>query len=274
MPDQRTDAAEGTGSADSSRSIETAGMRLAAVRGRIDDALRRAGRPTGSVRLVGVSKTQPLDLVRSIAAAGLEDLGENRVDALLERATAVPGVRWHLVGRLQRNKVREVVGRSVLLHGVDRAELVDALDARARSNGVVQAVLIQVNVGDDPAKGGCDLAEAEGLVAYARQRAGLRVEGLMTVPPLPPPGADPSAAARPWFAALREVRDRLGAAPPPGSVPGATPDGALHLSMGMSDDLEAAVEEGATMVRIGTALFGARPAAAPTPHVHEPEEVR
>lgn len=269
--DEGADGADGRSGPDPS-DLESASIRLAAVRARIDAAAARAGRLPGSVRLIGVTKTQPATLVRAIAAAGLEDLAENRVDALVDRVRELPQVRWHLIGRLQRNKVRDVVGRTVLVHGVDRRDLVDALDRRALVAGLVQGVLIQVNVGDDPAKGGCDLAEAEGLVSYARTRAGLRVEGLMTVPPLPAPGKAPTLAARPHFATLRALRDRLGSEPPPGTPPGATPEGALHLSMGMSDDLEAAVEEGATMVRVGTALFGARASVARTPQA--PEEVR
>ena len=165
----------------------------------------------------------------------------------------MPAARWHLVGRLQRNKVRDVVGRGWLLHAVDRRPLVDAIAARAEALGVVQDVLVQVNVGADPATAGCDPADLEGLVTYAAARPGLRVRGLMTVPPLPPPGEDPGVAAAPRFARLRSARDALRDRVP-----------ALEeLSMGMSEDLEAAVREGATMVRVGTALFGARPEVRP-----------
>ncbi|MGA0830639.1 MAG: YggS family pyridoxal phosphate-dependent enzyme [Nitriliruptoraceae bacterium] len=222
--------------------------RIAAVRARVDAAARAAGRRPEDVRLIGVTKTHPVEVAVAAVAAGLTDLGENRTSELVAKAAAVPDVRWHLVGRLQRNKVRDVVGHDWLLHGVDRPALVEAIAARAEALGAVQDVLLQVNVAGDPAKAGCDLTDLEGLLTYAAGRAGLRVVGLMTVPPLPPPGQDPGAAAAPWFARLRGARDALRERFP----------GLEELSMGMSDDLEAAVGEGATMVRIGTALFGAR----------------
>ncbi len=221
--------------------------RLATVRARIDTAARAAGRDPATVRLIGVTKTHPIATAEAALAAGLSDLAENRVDALVTKAAVVPA-RWHLVGRLQRNKVRDVVGRAALVHSVDRRSLVDVLDQRARAQGCVQDVLVQVNVGEDPAKGGCDLADVADLVTYAAGAAGVRVVGLMTVPPLPGDGVTHGDAARPHFRALREARDTLR-----GTFPEVE-----ELSMGMSADLEAAVAEGATMVRIGSALFGPR----------------
>ena len=156
-----------------------------------------------------------------------------------------PGTSW---ASLQRRKARDLVGRHVLVHSVDRARLADTLSRHAEETGVLQRVLVQVNVGDDPAKGGVHPDEALDLVAYARGCSHLSVEGLMTIPPLPPDDADPNEAARPHFAHLRELRDRARERWPE----------VVHLSMGMTADLEAAVEEGATMVRVGTALFGPR----------------
>jgi PLP dependent protein len=222
--------------------------RLAEVRDRIERAARAAGRSPSDVILLGVTKTHPPSLARAAVELGLVDLAENRVQELVAKRTEVPGARWHLIGQLQRNKVRDVVGTHVLVHSVDRRSLVDALSRRAHAAQVVQRVLVQVNVGDDPAKGGCGLTETADLVAYARSRPNLAVEGLMTIPPLPPPGQDAASAARPHFAALRAKRDELRTEMPE----------LAHLSMGMSADLEAAVAEGATMVRIGTALFGPR----------------
>jgi pyridoxal phosphate enzyme (YggS family) len=222
--------------------------RVAVVRDRIARAASLADRDPASVRLIGITKTHAAEVALAALAAGIEDLGENRTAELVAKAAAVPTARWHLVGRLQRNKVREVVGRGWLLHAVDRDALVDAVAARAASLGAVQDVLIQVNVGDDPAKGGCDLARLGELVTYASAHGALRVRGLMTVPPLPPPGEDPGRHAAPLFRRLREARDEMRQRHP----------GIEELSMGMSDDLEAAVREGATMVRIGTALFGDR----------------
>jgi PLP dependent protein len=222
--------------------------RLALARDRVATAAIAAGRRPADVRLIAVTKTHPPELAAEAVAAGVVDLGENRVQELLAKYGLVPGARWHLIGRLQRNKARDVVGRQVLVHSLDRRSLADALSARAQRVDAVQRVLVQVNVGDDPAKGGCDLAEADELVAYARDLPNLAVEGLMTIPPMPPPGVDPATASRPHFATLRELRDVLRARYPE----------VAHLSMGMSADLEAAVAEGSTMVRLGTAVFGAR----------------
>jgi len=222
--------------------------RLADTRHRIATAAVTAGRHPGDVILLGVTKTHPPELCRMAVELGVEDLAENRVQELVAKRPEVAGARWHLVGRLQRNKVKELIGTHVLIHSVDRRSLVDELSKRAERAGVVQRILVQVNVGDDPAKGGCHLTETEALVAYARARPNLAIEGLMTIPPMPPTGVDPASAARPQFAALREQRDTLRERFPE----------VAHLSMGMSADLEAAVAEGATMVRVGTALFGPR----------------
>jgi pyridoxal phosphate enzyme (YggS family) len=225
--------------------------RLAAVRDRIERAASIAGRDPLQVRLVAVTKTHPVGLARMARGLGVEDLGENRVDELVAKQAEVDA-RWHLVGQLQRNKVRDVVGRADLIHSVDRSRLIDAVGRQATLQGRVQDILVQVNVGDDPAKGGCRLADVADLVSYAVGTPGVRVVGLMTVPPLPPAGVDPDTAARPLFRRLREVRDELR---------GSHPE-LQELSMGMSDDLESAVEEGATMIRIGSALFGPRGEAA------------
>jgi PLP dependent protein len=221
--------------------------RLRSVRERIARAAEVAGRDPADIRLVAVTKTHPVELARAAVALGLEDLGENRVDELVAKHAQLDA-RWHLVGQLQRNKVRDVVGRAQLIHSVDRRALVDAIGRHASAGGFVQDVLIQVNVGEDPAKAGCHLADAEDLVSYAVGTPGVRVVGLMTVPPLPPDGVDPDAAARPLFRRLRKARDGLRVRHPD----------LQELSMGMSDDLESAIQEGATMVRVGSALFGSR----------------
>ncbi len=222
--------------------------RIAATRVRIALAAEAAGRSRADVLLIAITKTHAPQVAQRAVDAGVTDLGENRVQELLAKRPHVNGARWHLVGPLQRNKVRDVVGRQILVHSVDRRPLIDTLSDRAERAGVVQRILVQVNVGDDPAKGGCHLDETEDLVAYARRRPNLAVEGLMTMPPLPPDGVDPVDAARPLFAALRRQRDELRERFPE----------VVHLSMGMTNDLEAAVAEGATMVRLGTALFGER----------------
>ena len=227
---------------------DPAAARLAAVRQRIARACERVGRPTSSVVLVGVGKTHPPDALQRLVDLGVREIGENRVQELLDKQPRVHGASWHFVGQLQRRKARDLVGRHVLVHSVDRRRLADTLSRLAEEAGVVQRVLVQVNVGEDPAKGGADPDGALDLVAYARGRSHLSVEGLMTIPPLPPDGADPNEAARDHFAALRALRDRARVRWPE----------VVHLSMGMTADLDAAIEEGATMVRVGTALFGPR----------------
>lgn len=227
-----------------SRSLHT---RIDAVRQRLREACDVAGRDSTQVTLIGVTKTHSASVAAAAFAAGISDLGENRVQELVDKQPEVPGARWHLIGQLQRNKVRDVVGRDVLVHSLDRVRLANALSARAVDTQVTQRVLVQVNVGDDPAKGGCSLDEVHDLVAYARDLPNLVVEGLMTMPPLPPAGTGPDAT-RPHFAALRQARDKVRQSFPE----------VQHLSMGMSADLEAAILEGATMVRIGTALLGPR----------------
>lgn len=217
--------------------VDVAGN-VAEVRERIARAARRAGRDPAAVRLVAVTKTVPDDLVRMAVAAGVTDLAENRAQDLVARAPSLAdaAVRWHFVGRLQRNKVRVVAPLVVRIHSVDRPELVDPLAARAR--GV--PLLVQVNLAREAQKGGC-APEAAGALVDALRAAGLTVDGLMTVPPH---GDDP----RPWFEQLAVLAARLG-------LP--------ELSMGMSDDYEAAVELGATYVRVGRALFGPRTGGAP-----------
>jgi PLP dependent protein len=221
--------------------------RIDTLRARIARAAASVDRDTDDVRIIAVTKTHPAETARAAVAAGLMDLGENRVDELVVKSGEVDA-RWHLVGQLQRNKVRGVVGRVALIHSVDRRSLVETISRQAEAAGLVQEILVQVNVGDDPAKGGCSLADLPDLVSYAAASPGVRVVGLMTVPPLPGDGVAPADAARPFFRALREARDALRPEHP----------GLEELSMGMSDDLEAAVQEDATMVRVGSALFGAR----------------
>jgi pyridoxal phosphate enzyme (YggS family) len=209
------------------------------VRERIAAAARRAGRDPGAVRLVAATKTVPVELIAEAVALGVTDVGENRAQELLAKADALAaedprsaaGVCWHFLGRLQRNKVRGLAPRVTWWQSVDREALGVAIGRHAPG----ARVLVEVNLADEPQKGGCAPAAASGLVD-ALGRSGLRVEGLMTIPPA---DDDP----RRWFAALRELGARLGLA---------------HLSMGMTDDYEVAVEEGATIVRVGRAIFGAR----------------
>jgi pyridoxal phosphate enzyme (YggS family) len=210
--------------------------RVAGVRARIERAARESGRNADDVTLVAVSKTIPAEIVQEAVQAGVQDLGENRAQELTPKAEALAAggfdVRWHFVGRLQRNKVHGVAPYVSLWQSVDRSEIADAIAGHAPG----AAVLVQVNVGDEAQKGGCAVSETTVLIEHCRS-AGLDVQGLMTVPPAE---GDP----RPWFAMLRQLVDD---------------NGLTTCSMGMTGDFEAAISEGATMVRVGTAVFGPRP---------------
>ena len=214
-----------------SRGVDVTGA-IDEVRGRVAAAARRAGRDPAAVRVIGATKTVPVERLREAVAAGLTDLGENRAQELLAKAPELgDDVCWHFLGQLQRNKVRPLGERVTWWHSVDRPALAPALARHAPD----ARVLVEVNLGDEPQKGGCPPGEAAALVDALRT-ADLRVEGLMTVPPQ---SQDPRRS----FAELRDLAEALDLA---------------HLSMGMTDDYEVAVEEGATMVRIGRALFGER----------------
>jgi len=228
--------------------------RLAEVRSRIERAAARAGRDPAGITLVAVTKGHPLETARAAAAAGLKDLGENRV---LEAATKMDAwpeapVRWHLVGHLQRNKVKHAVGRFALIHSLDSVRLADALEEAAAERDLVQDLLVEVNVVGEEQKTGCPLAEAPALVDHASGLAHLRLTGLMTMAPL----TDDVAVQRRAFAGLRDLRDRLTS-----HASRLTSDVSrlTELSMGMSNDFETAVEEGSTLLRLGTVLFGERP---------------
>ncbi|RMH39467.1 MAG: YggS family pyridoxal phosphate-dependent enzyme [Deltaproteobacteria bacterium] len=216
--------------------------RLAAVRARIAEAAGRAGRDPSEVRIVGVTKRHPAAVVDAAFAAGLRDAGENYAQELArKRADAACGaqVRWHFIGRLQTNKVKLVAGAVDLIHAVDSDRLAREIDRRAAAP---QRVLVAVNVAGEASKSGVAPADLPRLIDAIADLPRVDCAGLMTMPPL---AADPEANRR-HFAALRDLRDR--------HLPGG------ELSMGTTGDYPVAVEEGATLVRIGTALFGPRPA--------------
>jgi pyridoxal phosphate enzyme (YggS family) len=226
-------------------------MHLEAVRERIAQAAKRAGRDPEQVRIVAVTKTHPIATVREAAALGLLDVGENRVQEALAKQQAWPDapVRWHLIGHLQRNKAKLAAGRFALIHSLDSLRLADALEQAAAARNAVQDVLVQVNVAREDQKDGCAPEEAEGLVAHALKQSHLRLRGMMAMAPL----TDDEDAIRATFRGLRELRDRL---QPTHDAPRTTHG--WDLSMGMSSDFEIAVEEGATLLRLGTILFGER----------------
>lgn len=219
--------------------------RIAAVQERIALAAARAGRRADDVTLVGVSKTVGRPEVDAAYAAGLRHFGENRVQDALAKFTDPPtDLVLHLIGSLQTNKVRHAVGRFGLIHSVDRLSLIEALQERCAAAGADrQPILLQINVAGEEQKHGCAPADAGALVEAVLARSSLELRGLMTMAPL---AAEPEAT-RPVFAALRELRDDLQR-----QYPEATLD---ELSMGMTNDFEVAVEEGATIVRVGRAIF-------------------
>jgi pyridoxal phosphate enzyme (YggS family) len=217
---------------------------VAAVRERVAAAAGRAGRDPDEVTLVAVAKLFPVEAVRAVLAAGVPDVGENYARDLEAKAAEVPGVRWHFVGRLQRNKAGVLVAAGALVHSLDSLAGARALGRRALAAGTRAHALVQVEVDDRPAAHGVHPAELAGFLEACRAVDGLQVEGLMV---MPAPAPDPEAT-RPAFRRTAELAARSGLA---------------QLSMGMTADFEVAVEEGATLIRVGTALFGPRPARRP-----------
>jgi pyridoxal phosphate enzyme (YggS family) len=220
------------------------GKRLADVQARIRAALARSGRSPTAVRLVAVTKTVGVGPIREALAAGVETLGENRVQEARDKIPRLPPASWHLIGHLQTNKAKLAVSLFEMIHSLDSVRLAEELDRHGEQAGKRVPCLIEVNVGDEPQKSGIAASGVRALLEAGRGLAAVEIAGLMAVPPFFP---DPEAT-RPYFRRLRELRDRLAA------------EGYRlpELSMGMSQDYEAAVEEGATMVRVGTAIFGAR----------------
>ena len=218
------------------------------MRARIGAAAVRSGRRPEEVLLVAVTKTVPAPVVAAAMAAGQRVFGENRVQEAVAKAAACgPGAAWHLIGHLQSNKAKQAARLFDVVESLDSPELAAELDRRAREAGRRLRVLVQVKVGDEPTKSGVPPEEAPALIEAASRLPGLEVAGLMAIPP---PSAAPEDSRR-WFALLRALRERWdGECCPRGTL--------RELSMGMSDDYEVAVEEGATIVRVGSALFGPR----------------
>ena len=222
--------------------------RLADVRARIARAAGRAGRDPSSIRLVAVSKTFPADAVRAAADAGHVDFGENKVQEALQKIEQTAGlpIRWHLVGHLQSNKAKKA-GVFDMIHSIDAVDLAAKVDDAARAARRRVELLVQVDLAQEPTKHGAPEETLPAIFDAARRADAAPVVGLML---LPPAVEDPDAA-RPYFRALRAVRDRL-------LAQGVDASMLRELSMGMSHDFEVAVEEGSTLVRVGTAIFGGR----------------
>lgn len=224
-------------------------QRLAATRDRIAEAAARVGRDASSVRLIAVSKTFPIEAVRAAYDAGQRDFGENRVQEALQKMDGgtAADIRWHLVGHLQSNKARKAGERMDVIHSIDGVDLLQRIDAAAAAVGRRPQVLVQVDLANEATKHGAGPEALTALFEAAARCQAAQAVGLMLLPPL----ADNPEDARPWFGRLRALRDRLLDA-------GVPPPLLKELSMGMSHDFEVAIAEGATMVRVGTAIFGTR----------------
>ena len=223
--------------------------RLAGVRGRIAASARSAGRDPSSIRLVAVSKTFPIDSIRDAYAAGQRDFGENRVQEALQKIASATDleIRWHLLGHLQTNKARKAGPAFAAIHSVDSIELVERIDAAAVDAGRTPELLIQVDLAGEATKFGAAPDEVPRLLDAAASCRAARLTGLMTLPPV----AESPEDARRWFRRLRDLRDEWLASGVPAAM-------LRELSMGMSGDFEVAIQEGSTMVRVGTAIFGSR----------------
>ena len=223
--------------------------RLDSVRERIADAARRAGRDPAAIRLVAISKTFPIEYIRAAASVGQADFGENKVQEALQKIaqSADNSWRWHLIGHLQSNKARKAAGAVGAIHAIDSVDLLMRVDQAAADAGRSVDVLIQVDLALEDTKYGAAVDAVPAIVTAAGACKAARLTGLMLLPPV----ADNPEDARPWFARLRGLRDELLEA-------GSPADRLRDLSMGMSHDFEVAIAEGATMVRVGTAIFGER----------------
>ena len=223
---------------------------LDTVRRRIAAAAHRAHRNPGDIRLIAVSKTFPAEDVLTAAGAGQHDFGENRVQeavAKIEATATADAIEWHLIGHLQTNKAKKAATSFAWIHSIDSLELLHKIDTAAADGGARPRVLIQVDLAHEATKSGADVADVPAIARAAIDGLAVQLAGLMIVPPI----AENPEDARPWFRQLREFRDQL--------VASGIPDANLReLSMGMSHDFEVAIEEGATMVRVGSAIFGHR----------------
>jgi pyridoxal phosphate enzyme (YggS family) len=223
--------------------------RLTEIRDRMAAAARSAGRDPASVRLIAVSKTFPIDAVREAYQAGQRDFGENRVQEALQKISSSADllIRWHLLGHLQTNKARKAGPAFAVIQSVDSVDLLEKLDRAAEESGQSPELLIQVDLAGETTKFGVAPTVVPRLFEAAAAARAARVTGLMTLPPVPETPED----ARPFFRRLRDLRDEWLAAGVPAPM-------LLELSMGMSGDFEVAIQEGATMVRVGSAIFGSR----------------
>ena len=223
--------------------------RIEQVKKRIKDTAEACKRPMTSIRLLAVSKTMPAEVVQDSIEAGISNLGENYIQEAREKINALAAypVTWHFIGHLQSNKAKYAVRLFDLIHSVDSLKLAQELNKYAKKNDKIQAILIQVNVAKEVSKSGVYVEDTLQLLKEVSRLENIAVKGLMTMPPF----FNAPEKARPYFTALRELRDQIKME----AIPNISMD---ELSMGMTGDFEAAIEEGATIVRIGTAIFGDR----------------
>ena len=220
----------------------------AAIKANIAAAARRAGRAeTNPVGIIGVTKTIDIERIKMLTRCGITGLGENRVQELMEKYDKIPGSDWHLIGRLQTNKVKYVVGKVSLIHSVDSLRLAGEISKRAEQNGIVQDILAEINIAKEESKGGVFPEEAETFCAKLTELNGIRLAGLMCIAPF----VDNPEENRVFFRKMRELFVDI-------QAKNIDNIDMRHLSMGMTADYEVAVEEGATLVRIGTGFFGGR----------------
>ena len=222
------------------------------VQRNIINAAEKAGRDSSDVRLVAVTKEQGVDTIAEGLRAGTEILGENKIQDAQGKVETLgrDGIEWHFIGHLQKNKVKFIFDLFDLIHSVDSAALAEAIHEKAQTRGACMPILLQVNVSGEASKFGMDPGDLSKVIRQLAPLEGVKIKGLMTIPPF---DSDPEKS-RPYFVRLRELRDACAEL----AFPNVSLD---ELSMGMSNDYEVAVEEGATLVRVGTALFGPRPSA-------------
>lgn len=221
---------------------------LEEVEARITRACERSGRERSEVTLISVSKTKPAEMLQEAYDAGSRDFGENKPQEIREKYPQLPtDIRWHMIGHLQRNKIKYIIDKVCMIHSVDSIRLAEAIDKEAKKHGIIMPVLIEVNVAEEESKFGIHLDEAESLIRQISELSNIQVQGLMTIAPFTENAED----NRIYFRKLRnlyvDIKDK--------NIDNVN---MCNLSMGMTGDYEVAVEEGATMVRVGTGIFGAR----------------
>lgn len=222
--------------------------RLEDIEARINDACRRAGRRRDEVTLIAVSKTKPAEMIEEVYSTGIRCFGENKVQELSEKYEKLPkDIKWHMIGHLQRNKVKNVVGIADLIHSVDSLRLAEAIDKEAQKKGITAKILIEVNMAKEDSKFGVMPEEALDFVKGVSEFTNIQVQGLMTIAPF----VENPQENRKYFSSLRKLSVDISKEKVNNVCMGV-------LSMGMTNDFEVAIEEGATMVRIGTAIFGER----------------